>query len=212
MGDYDGSGPGGRRPGPGRTDPAGSPRDAAIHWARDVTSDRATLYLDTETTGIGKGAEIIEISIINGDGAVLLDTLVRPVGAIDPGAQRVHGIGIEHLHDAPAWPPVHDTLCQLIRGQRVVVYNAAFDKGLVDQCGRRHGLTTPVSDWHCAMLKYAALKQQPGRYPGQYRWHKLEHAAASFGTSPGGHRALSDARACRVVVLGMAHTPTDSEQ
>ena len=51
--------------------------------------------LDTETTGIGHGHQIVEIAVKDGlTGKVLLDTLVRPTRDIDPKAQAVHGISL----------------------------------------------------------------------------------------------------------------------
>ncbi len=42
--------------------------------------------LDTETTGLGKNDEIIEISILALDGTVLLDTYVKPSIPVSKGA------------------------------------------------------------------------------------------------------------------------------
>lgn len=187
-------------------------QDAVILWARHVTSDPGALYLDTETTGIDDSAEVIEVSVVDRGGQTVFDSLVRPVGPIPAAARRIHGIGEEDVRDAPDWSVVHPELCHILEGRVVVVYNAAFDRRLITQCAQRHGLHVPPGDWQCAMLQYAALKQVPGRYPGTFRWHKLEQAAASFGASPGGHRARADALACRTVVMGMARVPLASER
>ena len=62
------------------------------------------LVLDTETTGL-KQAEVIEVSVINTKGEVLLDTLVRPrTSYMNPHAQRVHGISLGELETQPTWP------------------------------------------------------------------------------------------------------------
>lgn len=187
-------------------------QDDVILWARRITVDPCALYLDTETTGIDYSAEIIEVSVVDADGQTVFDSLVRPVGPIPSAARRVHGISEDHVRDAPGWSAVHAELCRILEGRVVVVYNAAFDRRLITQCAQRHGLRPPPVDWQCAMLQYAALKQVPGRYPGTLRWHKLEQAAASFGASPGGHRARADALACRTVVIGMARVALASER
>ncbi|MBK9092764.1 MAG: hypothetical protein IPM84_08295 [Anaerolineae bacterium] len=46
------------------------------------------LYLDTETTGLGAGAEIVEVCLLEADGSVLLTSLVRRSG--HPGRCRAH--------------------------------------------------------------------------------------------------------------------------
>ena len=62
-----------------------------------------TVFLDLETTGLDPRAdEIVEIGILDEDGQVLLDTLVRPVRHRSwPGAQRVDGIAPADVQDAP---------------------------------------------------------------------------------------------------------------
>ncbi|MDP9364902.1 MAG: 3'-5' exonuclease [Chloroflexota bacterium] len=175
----------------------------AVAWAYRLATDAATLYLDTETTGLDGGAEVVDLAVVGADGRVLLETLVRPSGAIPSGATTIHGIRDHHVAGAPPWPDVHEHLRMLIRGRPVVVYNAAFDRRIVEQCCSRHGVEPPEARWECAMRNYAAFFGQPGARGG-FRNHKLEHAVARFGGAPGGHRAAADALACRAVVLGMA--------
>jgi DNA polymerase-3 subunit epsilon len=174
----------------------------AIEWAKQRASDTGTVYLDTETTGLGPDAEIVDIALIGADGRVLLDTLVQPLGAIPEAASAIHGLTAEHLVSAPLWADVAGAVLELISGRTVVVYNAEYDFRIVQQCCRRYGVPepeafSPALVWDCAMRAFSD-------YMGARRWHKLDAAAAQFGHPPGGHRALGDALACRSVVLGMA--------
>ena len=82
-----------------------SARSEAIQLARQWLS-RKPVYIDTETTGTGPNDSIIEISIIDQDGGVLVESLVRPVGKISPGARAVHGITDDMIKDAPLWESV----------------------------------------------------------------------------------------------------------
>lgn len=50
------------------------------------------IILDTETTGLDNTAEIVEISVINDQGEVLLDTLIKPTKPIPGDATAIHGI------------------------------------------------------------------------------------------------------------------------
>lgn len=179
-------------------------RADATRWAAEVAGDFLTVYLDTETTGLGKDAEVIDIAVVAGDGRVLLDTLVRPMQPIPPDASRVNGIWDADVAAAPHWHEVHDALVPLLEARRIVVYNAAFDRRLLSQTCARHGLLEPQALWDCAMLEYARYCGELNASQRGYRWHRLDHAALSFGAQPGGHRALGDALACRHVVLGMA--------
>ncbi len=202
-----------RRPRRASTTPptpaAGERRQDAITWATETMAHERVVFLDTETTGFGPRAEIIDIGIVAADGTTLLDTLVRPEAPIPASTSRVHGLYDDDVVGAPAWSDVYPEVYRLLVGARVVVYNAPFDSGMVTSNCQRHGLVIPSAQWHCAMRKYAEYAgpapARPGR--GQPRWYKLDSAAAAFGVAPGGHRALSDADVCRRVVVGMAGTP-----
>ena len=178
-----------------------SERIRAVAWAQEVARDPGAVFLDTETTGLDSGAEIIDIAVVDLGGRVLLDTLVRPVGRIPAAASGVHGIYDHHVSAAPTWTQISDLLVPLLADRRVVVFNADFDRRMVEQCCARIPFAAPVCAWECAMRAYADYATFPGR---RSRWHKLDRAAAAFGIAPGGHRARADADVCRQVVLGMA--------
>ena len=50
------------------------------------------LILDIETTGLGKGAEVVEIAVVDTTGATLLSTVVMPVWRINSEASDIHGL------------------------------------------------------------------------------------------------------------------------
>lgn len=184
------------------------PRDEVIAWAQVVTADPNVIFLDTETTGLDGSAEIIDIALVDRDGGVLLDTLVRPRRPIPADASNVHGLFAEDVAAAPTWAEIHPVLLPILTSRRVIVFNADYDRRLVHQCCTQDGLGLPVCAWECAMLAHAKFAGEPGQWGKQFRWHKLEAAARSFGIDPGGHRALSDAEAARQVVFAMAAMAT----
>src|SRR3990172_950924 len=79
------------------------------------------VVLDTETTGLERG-EIVQIAVIDASGAVLLDTLVKPVNPIPPDASRIHGLYAADVADAPTWEAVSAQLVPLLTGRNVVIY------------------------------------------------------------------------------------------
>jgi DNA polymerase III epsilon subunit-like protein len=178
-------------------------RRAAILWARSVASDPRAVFIDTETTGLGADAEIIDIAIVACGGSILLNSLVRPKRQIPAEASAIHGIFDRDVRDAPDWSDIAGWIETVLTGTRVIVYNANYDSDMINMTCRRHARAEIARDWECAMLKFAAFSGDPGRF-GEYRWHRLEHAVAAFGIEPGGHRALEDANACRNLVLAMA--------
>lgn len=163
------------------------------------------LILDTETTGLGLDAEVIEISVIDARGQVLLDTLVRPTGAIPAEASAIHGITDEDVVTAPAWPEIHQRLVELIAGRLVIAYGADFDVRLIDQTAARHGLEWQRPETGCAMRLYAQRNGEWSDRRGTWRWLKLGLAAETCGIDPGGaHRALADCRMTLGVLRAIA--------
>jgi DNA polymerase-3 subunit epsilon len=163
--------------------------------------------LDTETTGFGSRAEIVDIAVVSAAGDVVLESLVQPSRRIPADATAIHGITNADVRDAPAWCDLYDELLRVLAGRRIIVYNVIFDRQMVNQACDRYTLAAPAADWECAMRRYAGFhgNWDPGKR--WYRFQKLEHAVLTFGARPGGHRAAADAFACRAVVLGMAATP-----
>jgi DNA polymerase-3 subunit epsilon len=172
-------------------------RESAIAWAAGIVSRRDVLFLDTETTGLGSQAEIVEIAVVDGAGTTILHRLVRPSSRIPSEVTEIHGIDDAMVADAPAWPAVFAEFARLLpRYTSIVVYNAPFDRRIINQVNQRHGLPPLELDWHCAMRQFAA-------YAG--RRHTLERAARSLGVPIGPtHRALDDTRICRGLVNAMA--------
>ena len=182
-------------------------RAKAIAWAAGVADDSRVVYLDTETTGFGPRAEIVDIAVVSTSGEVVFESLVRPGRRIPVDATAIHGITNADVRDAPTWCDLYEELLRVLAGRRIIVYNVIFDRQMVNQACDRYTLAAPAAVWECAMRKYAGFygNWDPGKR--WYRFQKLEHAVLAFGVKPGGHRAAADAVACRAVVLGMAATP-----
>jgi DNA polymerase-3 subunit epsilon len=188
-------------------EPATDARAKAIEWALNIARDPNTVYLDTETTGIGPDARICDIAIVSQTGKPLLDTLVNPGVPIPAGASAVHGITDAMVADAPSWGAIADQLIDAIAGRTVVIYNRGYDLPLI----ARHFELIEVEDWmvgvnfQCAMLAYSDFDGSANQWGNGRKWHKLDAAAERFGIPPGGHRALADAETARQVVHAMAH-------
>lgn len=187
-------------------------RQAVARWAASMVADPGVRYLDTETTGLGDDAEIVEIAILDGSGAILLDTLIRPNRRIPADATALHSITNAMVRDAPGWPEIYFEAVRLLAGHPCVIYNAEFDRRILDQVNREHGLEPMRAAWQCAMKQYAVYAGVRHPRYGGYRWHKLEQAAANFNIPLKAHRARADAEACRALVRAMAGVsqPTDS--
>ena len=186
-------------------------RTKAITWAMAAIDDPRVIYLDTETTGFGPRAEIVDIAVVNAAGEVVLESLVQPNRRIPADATAIHGITNADVKNAPAWCELYEDLLRVLAGRRVIVYNVIFDRQMVNQACDRYSLPAPAADWECAMRKYAGFYGNWDAGKRWYRFQKLERAVLAFGAEPGGHRAAADAIACRAVVLGMAATPLPAQ-
>jgi DNA polymerase III subunit epsilon len=182
-------------------------RAKAITWAAAVSADPRVVYLDTETTGFGPGAEIVDVAVVGASGEILFNSLVRPLQRIPAEVIAIHGITDGDVANAPCWDELYVDLRQRLEGRRIVVYNVAFDRQMIAQSCAQCGLPLPAADWDCAMKKYAGFHGSWDPAKRWYKFQKLERAVLAFGAEPGGHRAAADAMACRAVVLGMAATP-----
>ena len=113
------------------------------------------VVLDTETTGLEpkQGHRIIEIGAIE-----LVDrqptgrqfhTYINPERDIDIGAMEVHGITSEFLRDKPLFNEVSDDLMAFVDGAEMVIHNAPFDIGFIDNelviTGHEHSSITAVA-------------------------------------------------------------------
>jgi DNA polymerase III epsilon subunit-like protein len=191
------------------------------------------VYLDTETTGMDERAEICDLAVIDFDGTVLFESLIRPAEPIPAETTAVHGITNEMVKDAPCIFRVLDRLDQALRGRTVLIYNEAFDTRMLEQSIGNHpcgiapvpGEPKPIElwwrpkkgesladfnarpdHWFCAMRAYAAFYGEWDTYRRSYRWQSLAAAARQCGiTVPADiHRAKADAELTRQIVLFMA--------
>lgn len=173
---------------------------AATAWIAQLLQEDFVV-LDTETTGLGRRDEIIEVGVVDAGGTTVLQTLVWPRGGRVPaGATRVHGLTIDDLAGAPSWPQVLPELRAALRGRRVLAWNAPFDERMVRQSSRLWHVQHDLPAFECAMRAYALA-----RGVGSGR-SKLAAAAAEAGvlTVRQRHRSADDARLTLAVLTSFA--------
>lgn len=165
------------------------------------------VYLDTETTGIGPAAEVIEVGVVDSQGEVLFSSLVQPRGMIEPGALRVHNIPPELVANAPGWVDIWPGLRSVLEGKLVGAYNSDFDLRLIKQSLTRAWLRWNLEDqnFFCIMKLYARFVGEWDSKRGSYRWHTLDAAGKQAGLPlVNTHRAIDDARLARALLHYMA--------
>jgi len=109
------------------------------------------IFLDTETTGLNAqgGDCIVEIGCIEMVNRRLtgnnLHYYLNPQRPSHPDALRIHGLSEEFLADKPLFAAVAGDLIGYLAGAEVVIHNAAFDIGFLDEELRRCG-RAPVGE------------------------------------------------------------------
>ncbi len=164
-------------------------RETASRWAREALTDPHAVILDTETTGLGDDDEIVEIAVIDMQGRILMNQMVRPARPIPAEATAVHGISDADVSDAVSWRALWPQIRRIFNNaSRIVIYNAAYDVRLMRQSCRVAGIAVQEVEildsnkFECAMRVYAEWYGEWSEYHGSFTWQPLN----------GGHRALGD--------------------
>lgn len=169
------------------------------------------VIIDTETTGLSKRDEIIEIAIINMRGEVLLDTLVKPSIPISPEVTKINHITNDMVANAPAWCDVFPKVHAIIRMHKWLAWNSGFDARMLDQtCAYTeiYDNKSPcvasliTSRIHTSHIEAKAVYDQwYGEFDEKrqaFKRQSLTTAAARHGVSvEGAHRALAD---CKMIL------------
>lgn len=168
----------------------------------------APVILDTETTGVGPHAEVVEIAIVSAQGKYLFDSLVKPRGRIEADATRIHGITQEMVRDAPPWQDVWSQVEPILLAQPIGAYNSDFDLRLMKQTHQRAMIPWRIPDtqFFCIMKLYARFAGDWDRVRRSYRWHSLEYAGQQCDLPLSNtHHAQDDALLARAILEYMAN-------
>ena len=125
------------------------------------------VVLDTETTGLERKDQIIEIAVLDQHKNTLLNTRLKPTCNINPEAESIHGISLNELQNAPEFPTIYEKLKQILTDKPVVIFNANFDVRLIEQTAKAFELDTAWIDnikTICAMSLSADAYGATNRY------------------------------------------------
>lgn len=129
------------------------------------------IILDTETTGleVSQGHRVIEI------GAVVLNdrrkseehfhTYLNPSRLIDEEASKVHGIMNQDLLDKPFFEDIAEEFLEFIDGAILVIHNAEFDVGFLNNELLLASSTYPMLEDICKIEDSLAIARK--KFPGQ---------------------------------------------
>lgn len=197
-------------PKPEPTEAARRTVEQFLNWA----TDPRLAVLDTETTGLHAGDQVIEIGIVDAYGRTLMNQRIRPTFPVPAEATAIHGITDEDLRDCPTFDQVWPQLKELLWNYNVVIYNAQYDlRRICDTmnatmpgwAGDENGPSDLLKAWRalckrteCVMEAYAPIYGEWNDYWESYRWARLSTACEERGVDTSdlkAHSALDDARA-----------------
>lgn len=130
------------------------------------------VVLDTETTGmpVTEGHRIIEIGCVEVIERRLTGrhyhVYIQPDREVDEGAIAVHGITDAFLRDKPRFREIADDFYNFIEGAELVIHNAPFDIGFIENEFALLGQTERADvGQYCTVLDTLVMARE--RHPGQ---------------------------------------------
>lgn len=178
------------------------------------------IILDTETTGrdVNDKHRVIEIGCLE-----LIDRrltkrhfhcFLNPGRDSEAGAFAVHGLSTEFLRDKPEFKVIADELLEFIQGSQLIIHNAPFDLGFLDNEFKLTKKKYKKISEYCQILDTLPLARQ--LHPGQRNsLDALCKRYAIDNSKRDKHGALLDAELLAQVYLAMTGGQThlfDEEQ
>ena len=128
------------------------------------------IFLDTETTGLSpeSGDRMVEIGCVEMDNRRLtgrhLHFYLNPERKNGEGAVAVHGLTDDFLSDKPLFAHVVDEVMEFLAGAEIIIHNASFDVGFLNEELRRCG--RPKFSTHVAAIT-DTLAMARDQFPGK---------------------------------------------
>ena len=172
------------------------------------------VFLDTETTGLDweLGHRVVEIGCIEVSARRITEnsfhSYVNPERQVESEAQEVHGLTTEFLLDKPRFLELLEEFLSFIEGCELVIHNASFDIGFLNNEIRLVDPARGKIDDYCQVVDSLALARQ--LHPGQR--NSLDALAKRYQVDTSQrtyHGGLLDARILAEVYLAMTGGQAD---
>lgn len=140
------------------------------------------LFLDTETTGLDEGSEVVEIALVDVNKGTLINERCKPKKSIPYAASKIHGITDDDVVDKPPFDKVWARIKEHLQERPVAIYNSAYDVRMISQS---LNTTEPLfSRTFCIMKLYA---EYYGEFQGKFskpKWQSLTKALRQCEIEP----------------------------
>lgn len=170
------------------------------------------IVFDTETTGLYAGEdEILQLSIINGNGDVLFNEYIKPSRRKKwTDAQRIHHISPQTVKNCKTFRHYKKQIQEIFDSVNIIIaYNAVFDIRFLNAVGIDTWRITKPHEKDLIefalnpekkitldpMIDFAEIYGEFSEYHNAYKWQKLTTAARYYGYQFNAHDSLEDVRA-----------------
>ncbi|WP_162611480.1 3'-5' exonuclease [Anaeromassilibacillus sp. An200] len=164
----------------------------ALELKASVNNPTGIVCIDIETTGLTEIDEIVEISIIDGKGSILVHSLVHPYWMNSwEDVEAIHGISPEQVKDAPY---LHELIpriyAALSSASTCIGYNLYSALSFLP-ASLSENLSFDTID---VMQEFAPIYGEWSDYYEDYKWQSLSTCAAYYGCTFLEYDSLEDAR------------------
>ena len=184
------------------TDLAHRREEGDIYRAKPRHMDRKkVLFFDLELTGVYDHDEVLSITVINGLGETVMDTLVRPVKKRRWNrTEKIHGITPEMVKDAPTMADLTPRLVDIFAGAKhLIAFGTSTD---YSHLRRIYKTRTEQGRLRAKLIDCAAeFSSYIHEHEIELVHRSLSDAMAHFSLAWEGeaHTSAADTQACRLV-------------
>lgn len=158
------------------------------------------LICDTEGTA-NRANELVEVSMIDLDGNVLYDSLIKPRTSISRTGVRLHGITNEMVADAPTWPEAAPEIRKLLDERVMLAFDSISDVLRIKK-------TASIYEEPFGPIRHECIQKNVMLEMNLKQAPPLYLAAGREGQN---HRALDDCLLCVDVIHRILEWPGDAE-
>jgi DNA polymerase-3 subunit epsilon len=162
---------------------------------REIRMKFIAIDFETANPDLSSICQIGTVTFEDGKASEKWQTLINPEDFFYPSNISIHGIDEKMVQNAPTFPQIFDTLCNLLSGQ-VVVCHTHFDRAALSRVVDKYQL----SQINCTWLDTAKVARRAWKQFTQ-RGYGLKNIAEMLGIEFQHHNAEEDAWAAGEILL-----------